>query len=390
MAKWAHTKGLTISKILGSEKERLKALEAKADVYTINRENVVWLVQHYKKKWPFDFVVIDELSSFKSHSAARFKALRKVRPLIKKITGLTGTPAPNGLLDLWAQVYLLDQGERLGKTYTGYRERFFQPARVGKNAHGKLIAFDYEPRPGAEEEIYSLIGDICISMKAEDWLDLPKRISVEHKVKLTGKVLADYKRLERDYILEFEGGDIEASTSAVLRGKLLQLASGAVYDENKTPVEIHSLKLDALEDLIEAANGKPVMVVYWYKHELERIRRRFPGARMLKTTQDQDDWNAGKIPILLLHPMSAGHGLNVQYGGYIQIWYTLTDSLELYQQTCARIDRQGQTERPIIQHIIAEGTVDEDVVASLINKDATQEELMQAVKARIKRIRGCM
>lgn len=386
MAKWAHTKGLTISKILGSEKERLKALEAKADIYTINRENVVWIVNHYKKKWPFDFVVIDELSSFKSHSAARFKALRKVRPLIRKISGLTGTPAPNGLLDLWAQLYLLDQGERLGKTYTGFRERFFQPGRVGKNAHGRLIAFDYEPRPGSEEEIYRLIGDICISMKAKDWLSLPERINVEHRVKLTGKVLADYKRLERDYILEYEGGDIEAATAAVLRGKLLQLASGAVYDEHKIPVEIHNLKLDALEDLIEAANGKPVMVVYWYKHELARIRKRFSAARMLKTAEDQNDWNAGKIPILLLHPMSGGHGLNIQAGGHIQIWYTLTDSLELYQQTCARLDRQGQTERPIIQHIIAEGTVDEDVVASLINKDATQEELMQAVKARINKI----
>lgn len=386
MAKWAHTRKLTISKILGSEKERIKAIEAKADIYTINRENVVWLVNYYKKKWPFDFVVIDELSSFKSHSAARFKALRKVRPFIKKITGLTGTPAPNGLLDLWAQIYLLDQGERLGKTYTAYKEQFFQPARVGKNAHGRLITFDYEPRPGAEEEIYSLIGDICISMKAEDWLTLPKRIDVTHKVKLTGKALADYKRLERDYILEFEGGDIEASTSAVLRGKLLQLASGAVYDEHKIPVEIHTLKLDALEDLIEAANGKPVMVIYWYQHELARILKRFPGAKVLKTTQDQNDWNAGKIPILLLHPASAGHGLNLQAGGHIQIWYTLTDSLELYQQTCKRLDRQGQTERPIIQHIIAEGTVDEDVVASLINKDATQEDLMQAVKARIKRV----
>lgn len=384
--KWRHTKGLTCSKILGSEKERLKALEATADIYLINRENVVWLVNHYKKKWPFDFVIIDELSSFKSPSAARFKALRKVRPFIKKIVGLTGTPAPNGLLDLWAQIYLLDRGERLGKTFTAYKERFFQPARVGKNAHGRLITFDYEPRPGAEEEIYSLIGDICISMKSEDWLNLPDRIDVTHKVKLTGKALADYKRLERDYILEYEDGDIEASTSAVLRGKLLQLANGAVYNENRDAIEIHVLKLDALEDIIEAANGKPVMVIYWFKHDLARILKRFPKAVKFETTEHLRSWNAGEIEMMLLHPMSAGHGINAQHGGSTMVWFGLTDSLEAYQQTCKRLHRQGQKSTVVIHHIVTEGTVDEDVVASLINKDATQEELMQAVKARITKV----
>ena len=384
--KWAHTQLLTVSKILGPEKDRLAALNTEADIHVINRENVVWLVDHYKKKWPFDFVIIDELSSFKSPSAKRFKALKKVRPLIKKIVGLTGTPAPNGLRDLWAQVYLLDQGERLGKTMTAFTDRYFKPGRMGKNAHGALITYDYVPKEGAEAEIYEAIGDICISMKSEDWLDLPDRIDVMHEVKLEGKALQDYKRLERDYILEFEAGDVEASTSAVLRGKLLQLANGAVYDENKKPVEIHDLKLDALEDIIEGANGKPVMVAYWFKHDLARILARFPQAVKFETSDHLSKWNDGKIDLMLIHPMSAGHGLNLQHGGSTMVWFGLTDSLEAYQQTNKRLHRQGQKERVIIHHIVAKGTVDEDVIASLTNKDATQDALMVAVKARIQRI----
>lgn len=384
--KWAHTKHLTVSKILGPEKDRVLALSQTADIYLVNRENVVWLVDLYKKKWPFDFVIIDELSSFKSQSAQRFKALRKVRPFIKKIVGLTGTPAPNGLLDLWAQVYLLDQGERLGKTFTAYKERYFQPGRVGKNAHGRLIAFSYEPRPGAEAEIYEVISDICISMKSEDWLDLPERVDVTHKIKLEGKAAQDYKRLEREYILEHTDGDIEASNAAVLRAKLLQLANGAVYNENKQAVEIHDLKLDALEDIIEAANGKPVMVIYWFKHDLARILKRFPKAVKFETTEHLRAWNAGGIEVLLLHPLSAGHGINAQEGGHTMVWFGLTDSLEAYQQTCKRLHRQGQKNTVMVHHIVAEGTVDEDVIASLTNKDATQEGLMQAVKARIKKV----
>lgn len=384
--KWAHTRCLSISKILGPEKDRLAALNTKADIYIINRENVVWLVDYYKKKWPFDFVIIDELSSFKSPSAKRFKALKKVRPFMKKVVGLTGTPTPNGLLDLWAQVYLLDQGERLGKTFTAYKEKYFQPARVGKNAHGRLITFSYEPKPGAEAEIYEAISDICISMKSEDWLDLPERIDVTHNVKLEGKALQDYKRLERDYILEFESGDVEASTSAVLRGKLLQLANGAVYDENKKAVEIHDLKLDALEDIIEGANGKPVLVAYWFKHDLARILEKFPQATKFETSDHLAKWNDGDIPLMLIHPMSAGHGLNLQKGGSTMVWFGLTDSLEAYQQTNKRLHRQGQSERVIIHHIVAHKTVDEDVIASLTNKDATQEDLMRAVKARIDKV----
>lgn len=381
--KWTHTKDLTVSKILGTAKQREAALQVKADIYIINRENVVWLVDFYRKRWPFDFVIIDELSSFKSHGSQRFKALRKVRPLIKKIVGLTGTPAPNGLLDLWSQVYLLDQGERLGKTFTSYRDTYFEPARIGKNAQGRLVTFSYQPKSGAEAEIYKAIGDICISMKAKDWLDLPERVDVLQVIKLRPAAMDAYKRLEKEYILQMESGDIEASSAAVLTNKLLQLANGAAYDENKAVQVIHDQKLEALEDIIEAANGKPVLVFYAYRHDLARIQECFKTAVKLESSDQIKAWNRGEIEILLVHPASAGHGLNLQQGGSIIAWFGLTWSLELYQQANARLHRQGQKERVIIHHIMAEGTVDEMVLHSLTAKDATQEELMQAVKARI-------
>ena len=386
--KWQHTKALTISKVLGTQAQRLRALGQEADIYVINRENVPWLVEHYKKKWPFDFVIIDELSSFKSPTAQRFRALKKVRPLVKRIVGLTGTPAPNGLLDLWAQVYLLDRGERLGKTFGEYRDRYFEPARVGKNAQGRLVTFSYQPKLGAEEEIYERIGDICISMKAKDWLDMPERIDIEHKIKLKDSAMKAYKQLEKEYILQMESGDIEATSAAVLTNKLLQLANGAAYDEHGQAREIHEQKLEALEDIIEGANGKSVLVFYAYKHDLSRIEKRFKEAKKLEGSEDIKRWNAGEIPMLLVHPASAGHGLNLQHGGHIVVWFGLTWSLELYQQANARLHRQGQRENVMIYHIIAEGTVDEQVLTSLTNKDATQESLMQAVRARIDEIRG--
>lgn len=386
--KWAHISHLTISKVLGTAKQREAALQTKADIYVINRENVPWLVDYYKKRWPFEFVIIDELSSFKSHSAQRFKALKKVRPLIKKIVGLTGTPAPNGLLDLWAQIYLMDQGERLGKTFTSYRDRYFEPAKMGKNAQGRLVTFKYQLRPGAEAEIYEKISDICISMKAKDWLDLPPRVDVIHKVKLKPEAQALYKKLEREYILEMDGGDVEASSAAVLTNKLLQLANGAVYDENKAVRLIHDQKLDALEDIIEGANGQPVLVFYYFKHDLARIKQRFKAAVVLEGSEQIKRWNAGEIEILLVHPASAGHGLNLQAGGHIIAWFGQIWSLELYQQANARLDRQGQTESVLVHHIVCEGTVDEQVINSLTHKDARQEDLMQAVKARISLIKN--
>lgn len=385
--KWDHINHLTISKVLGSQRQRQEALKAKADIYIINRENVPWLVDYYGKKWPFQFVIIDELSSFKSHSAQRFKALKRVRPLIKKIVGLTGTPAPNGLLDLWAQVYLLDKGERLGKTFTSYRDTYFEPAKVGKNAQGRLVTFKYQPRPGAEAEIYEKISDICLSMKAADWLDLPERINVIHKIKLKPEAQALYRKLEREYILEMEGGDVEASSAAVLTNKLLQLANGAVYDEHKAVRVLHDQKLDALEDIIEGANGQPVLVFYYFKHDLARIKERFKAAVVFEGSEQRRAWNAGEIDLLLVHPASAGHGINLQEGGHIAVWFGLIWSLEYYQQANARLDRQGQTESVIVHHITAEDTVDEQVIASLTTKDAAQEDLMQAVKARIQAIK---
>ena len=385
--KWDHLQGLRLAKVLGSEKQRIGALHHPADIYIINRENTEWLVDYYGRKWPFDMVIIDELSSFKNPRSKRFRALRKVRPLIKRIVGLTGTPAPNGLIDLWSQIYLLDQGERLGKTLTEYRNRYFDPGRRNQN-----IVFEWIPKPFAEENIYEKISDICVSMKAEDWLRLPERIDNVIEVELPEKAKSQYKQLEKDLILPLVDSDVTAANAAVLTNKLLQMANGAIYDEFGEAKEIHDAKLEALEETVEAANGKPVMVVYSYQHDLDRIRKRLKkyNPRTLDSDQDVRDWNEGKIQVLLLHPASGGHGLNLQTGGNTIIWFGLTWSLEYYQQTNARLHRQGQTERVIIHHIIAKGTMDEQVLKALTGKAATQNSLMEAVKARIEQYKGVL
>ncbi|CAM4184892.1 DEAD/DEAH box helicase [Paenibacillus alkaliterrae] len=382
-SKWNHTKHLRISKILGDAKKREAALKADADIYVINRENVQWLVGFLGSKWPFDTVVIDELSSFKSSSAQRFRALKRVRPLMKRVIGLTGTPAPNGLLDLWAQVYLLDRGERLGATVTGYRDRYFSAG--AKSGH---VVYEWKQKKESEERIHEQIADICISMKAEDWLEMPKRIDRIVPLVMGDKARAQYEQLERDLLLPMAGSDIVASTAAVLSNKLLQMANGAAYDEDRGVREIHDIKLDALEDLIEGANGHPVLVFYAYKHDLSRIKERFKQARTLDTADDIAEWNDGVIPMLLAHPASAGHGLNLQAGGNIIVWFGLNWSLELYQQANARLHRQGQTQSVIIHHLVAEGTIDEDVMAALEGKAIGQDALMAAVKARIERVGG--
>ena len=384
--KWDHLSHLRISKVLGSPERRRKALKADADIYVINRENVDWLVGELGKKWDFDMVVIDELSSFKNHQSKRFRALRRVRPLIKRVVGLTGTPAPNGLIDLWAQIYLLDQGERLGKTITGYRDRYFIPGE--RSGH---IVYKWREKKEAEQRIYEAISDIVVSMKAEDWLELPEKIERNVPVKLEPKARDLYDKLERDLLLPFADADVVASTAAVLSNKLLQLASGAVYDEGKGVKKIHVAKLDVLEDIIEAANGKPVMVFYNFKHSLERILERFPQARCLRKGAagqvDIRDWNNDEIPIFLLHPKSAGHGLNLQESScQTVVWFDQIWSLEEYMQANARVHRQGQTRNIIIMRISAEGTMDEEVIQALERKETGQEALLNAVKARIERV----
>lgn len=381
-AKWDHTRHLRISKVLGSAQERVAALRRPADIYVINRENVPWLVERVGTRWPFDMVVIDELSSFKSPKTKRFRALRRVRPLIKRIVGLTGTPAPNGLIDLWSQIYLLDQGERLGKTLTGYRDRFFKPGR--RNGH---IVYEWIPKPGAEERIHELLSDLCVSMRAEDWLELPDRVDVEVPVVLDAEAMMRYKQLEKDLLLPLEGDVVTADTAGVLTNKLLQLANGAVYDTTRGVHEIHDAKLDALEELIEQAQGKPLLVFYAYQHDLERIKRRFPWAATMDEPGVIERWNRREVPLLLAHPASAGHGLNLQEGGNHVVWFGLTWSLELYEQANARLHRQGQTERVIVHHLVAKGTVDEDVMVRLRSKAATQADLVEALKARIERVR---
>jgi SNF2 family DNA or RNA helicase len=378
--KWDHLKHLRVAKVLGSEKKRIQALASNADIYVINRENTKWLVDYYKKDWPFDMLVLDELSSFKSHRAKRFKALRKVRPLCKRVVGLTGTPAPNGLIDLWAQVYLLDSGQRLGKTISGYRERYFLPDK--RNQH---VIFSYKPKEGAEEAIYKKLSDICISMKNRDYLTLPERMDNILGINLPPKVLEQYRQLERDLLLPLLEGDIVAGSAAVLTNKLLQITGGAVYDEGKKVQILHDEKLKALEDLVEAANGKPVLVYYNYRHELERIQKQFL-CRVLDTAKDMEDWNKGEIPVMLAHPASAGHGLNLQKGGSTIIWFGLPWSLELYQQANARIHRQGQKNTVVVHHLVAKETIDEDVMQVLAKKQAGQEALLQAVKARVRGI----
>lgn len=382
LQKWNHLKGIEMSTVLGSEKDRVTALNRRANVYVINRENVEWLVGHCR--WDFDMVVIDELSSFKSHKAKRFKALKKVRPMVRRIVGLTGTPAPNGLIDLWAEIGLLDMGQRLGRFIGGYRERFFVPDKRSRE-----MIFSYKPRQGAEEAIYELISDICISMKAADYLEMPECIYNRVEVTMNEKEKKLYQQLERDMLIPFEEGDIDAVNAAGLSNKLMQMANGAVYDENGAVKHIHDRKLEALEDLVEAANGKPVLVAYWYKHDLERIKK-YVGAVELDTAEDMRKWNAGEIPVAVIHPASAGHGLNLQAGGSTLVWFGLTWSLELYQQMNARLWRQGQKETVVIHHLTAKGTLDERVMEALEKKDCGQSALVDAVKARIGGVRdGC-
>lgn len=380
VAKWEHTRYLRIAKVLGTARQRVAALNARADIWVISRDLVGWLVEHCGKNWPFDMVVIDELSSFKSSKSRRFRALRKVRPLIKRIVGLTGTPRPNGLIDLWAQVYLADQGQRLGRTLTEYRDRYFVPGRRDPKRH---VVYDWIPKPGAEEAIYAKLSDLCVSMSAGDWLDMPERIDRTVAVRLPEEARERYRTLERELLLPFADANVVANSAATLSNKLLQLANGAVYDDEGGVQLIHDAKLDALADLIEAANGKPMLVFYWYQHDATRLKQRFPHARTLDDPAAIAEWNAGEIPLLLAHPASAGHGLNLQAGGHTAVWFSLTWSLELYQQANGRLHRQGQTERVVVNHLIAEGTIDEDVMRVLEGKAAGQEALLEAVKARI-------
>lgn len=374
-AKWDHLRHLRVSVVLGDARERLAALERPADVYVINRENVPWLCETLFD-WPFDMVVIDELSSFKSVQAKRFKALRKVRGHIRRIVGLTGTPAPNGLIDLWPQIYLLDRGERLGKTVGAYRARYFTPDRA--NGH---IVYSYRLLPGADETIQARIADICMSLRKEDYLNLPGQLYETVEITPPPALLKQYRQFERDRIMEAMDGDgeIVALNAAALTGKLLQFANGAIYDDNGNPHLIHNLKLDALEDLIEAANGEPVLVFYAFKHDRDRIMRRVP-CRELATSEDIDAWNRKEIPVALAHPASVGHGLNLQEGGHIIIWFGLTWSLELYQQANERLNRPGQTHVCRIYHLVLKGTHDERVLAALERKDTSQRALIDALR----------
>ncbi|MGO4786993.1 DEAD/DEAH box helicase [Paenibacillus sp. 2KB_20] len=386
--KWDHLRHLRISKVLGSAAVRRKALKAEADIYVINRENVEWLVSEYGSQWPFDTVVIDELSSFKNPQAKRFKALRRVRPMMKRVIGLTGTPAPNSLMDLWAPMYLIDQGERLGKTITGYRDRYFTPG--SRSGH---VVYEWKAKQEAEERVYEAISDIAVSMKAEDWLELPERIDRTIQISLSPKARELYKKLEKELLLPFLDADVVANTAAVLSNKLLQMASGAVYDEDKGVKLIHEAKLDALEDVIEAANGKPVMVFYNFKHSLSRIQERFPQARILRKGKDGNEdiraWNNDEIPLVLLHPKSAGHGLNLQDSSCrTVVWFDQIWSLEEDQQANARVHRQGVRHNIVVIRLVAEGTMDEDAVAALERKAAGQDALMEAVKARIERMKA--
>lgn len=382
--KWEHLKGLKISKVLGSEKKRSEALSTHADIYVINRENVAWLVATHGYLFHnnfFDMVVIDELSSFKSSKSTRWKALKAVRPFLGRVVGLTGTPAPNGYIDLWAQMYLIDMGDRLGKFITRYRETYFSSVGRGN------VVFRYDLKPEAQNKINSLISDICISMKAEDYLQLPKRLDYFNKIDL-GKFKKDYNKFERDCVLELfteEDETITAASAAALSNKLLQFSGGAVYDEDHNTHVIHTKKLEALEDVVEAANGEPILLFYAFKHEESRIIEHFKNLRVVKldTPETIKAWNSGEIDIAIAHPASVGHGLNLQHGGNIIVWYGLTWSLELYQQANARLHRQGQSKPVKIYHLISEGTIDEEIVKALSNKDKTQNGLMQAVKARI-------
>ncbi len=385
--KWDNLNHLRFSTVLGSTKERLKALEADADIYLINRENVVWLVDHYRNGWPFDMVVCDEFSSFKNHSAKRFKALAHIRPHIRRILGLTGTPSPNGLGDLWSQVYLLDGGERLGRYWTHFRERYFDPGRRTRD-----IIYEYIPKDGAQEAIMEKIGDICISMKAADYLQLPECIYDEVPVALTPKARKAYEELERNLVLQLPGEDISVTSAATLSGKLQQLANGAVYDEGHSWHEVHTCKLEAFMELVEKLNGQHALVFYNFQSDEERLLEVLKGSKLrvrsFRGAADADDWNAGKIDILLAHPASTAYGLNLQDGGHHIIWFGLNWSLELYQQANKRLHRQGQKEPVIVHQLVCQGTRDEDLLYALNDKNASQEQVLESLKARIRKYRG--
>lgn len=376
--KWEHLRGLTYAVAVGTPKERKTALMQRADITIINRENLQWLIDESGFPFDFDMVIIDELSSFKNHKSKRFKSLMKVRPKLHRIIGLTGTPSSNGLMDLWAEFKVLDMGERLGRFITQYRTNYFMPDK----RNGEII-YSYKPLPYAEDAIYRRISDITISMKSTDHLKMPELISTQLAVELSEAEKKKYEELKKDLILQLPDGEITAANAASLTGKLSQMANGAVYFDDESVLEIHQRKLDALEDIIESANGKPVLVAYWFRHDLERIKKRFD-VREIKTAKDIADWNRGSIPIAVIHPASAGHGLNLQQGGSALVWFGITWSLELYQQTNARLWRQGQSaETVVITHIIAKDTIDERIIKALKTKDTSQSALIDAVKANL-------
>lgn len=376
ITKWDHLKKLKLVKVVGTEKQRKQALATSGDIFIMGRDNVSWLCGQYGGSMlPFDMLVIDESSSFKSPKSLRFKALKAVQPSFNRIVLLTGTPAPNGLIDLWAQIFLLDRGERLGRFISNFRDKYFKPGK----RNGAII-YNYNLQKDGERLIHKQIGDICMSMKAEDYLDLPARIDNYIEIELGEKLQEDYEAFERDKILELmDAEEITALNAAALVNKLLQFANGAVYDADKEWHEVHKLKLDALDEIIEAANGQPVLIAWTYRHDMYRIKQRFK-ARELKTDQDILDWNAGKIPVMMMHPASGGHGLNLQAGGNIIVWFGQTWSLELYQQFNARLDRQGQKKQVVVNHLVAMNTADQNVVKAIKNKSTKQESLMQAIK----------
>lgn len=384
--KWEHLRHLRISAVLGSQQKRLRALATPADIYVINRDNVAWLVDYFKNAWPFDMVVLDESSSFKNSQSKRFKALKLVRSRINRLVELTGTPASNGLIDLWAQIYLLDGGARLGRTLGQYRERFFDPDK-----RSRTQIFSYTPKDGSMEYIQQAIGDICVSMKAEDYLNLPDRMFDDVPVVLDDKARKAYRQLERNLLLELDEGQITAASAGVLTGKLLQLCNGAVYDSEKRPLAIHNCKVEAFLEVLEQLNGQHCLVFYNFQHDRDRLLAALEPlglrVRVYQSAADEDAWNAGEIDVLLAHPASCAYGLNLQNGGHHIVWFGLTWSLEQYEQANKRLHRQGQRHPVIVHHLVVQGGMDEDVIESLRAKGDTQEALMDALKARIKKAR---
>lgn len=385
--KWDHLQHLRVSTVLGSEKQRMAALSATADIYVINRENVTWLVDLYRDQWPFDMVVVDEFSSFKSHSAKRFKSLAAIRPHVNRFVGLTGTPSPNGLMDLWSELYLLDGGERLEKRFGAFRERYFRPGR----SNGYVV-YEYLPRKGSREAILNKISDICISMKADDYLTLPDCIDDEVPVVLDNQARKAYNTLERQMVLELEDEDLTVTSAAALSNKLIQLANGALYDANRGVHEIHSAKIDALMELLESLNGKPALLFYSFQHDkwriLEALRKTKLRVRTLNSVADQDAWNAGEVDVLLAHPASCAYGLNLQQGGNHIVWFGLPWNYEQYVQANKRLHRQGQTEKVIVHHLVVQASRDEDVMKALGKKEKAQDYVLESLKARIEKYRS--